>query len=136
MIFQPSTRESRRLSLPYDLSQLVGRERDQSPESDDSGLKARGRVVVNVYLVLEPKTMSFLKERTIRWAWHADILSTTKLTRLREIDMIMLSLFNSRDREEKDWAMLFERASERYREVKSWVPDGASLAIIEAVWSG
>ena len=48
----------------------------------------------------------------------------------------MLSLFNSRDREEKEWVMLFEQADVRFRDVKAWVPNGASLAIIEAVWSG
>ncbi|KAL9119188.1 MAG: hypothetical protein Q9187_004259 [Circinaria calcarea] len=83
------------------------------------GLKPGSRVVVNDYLVPEPKTMSLIKERTIR-----------------EMDMIMLSLFNSRDREEKDWVVLFEQADGRYRDVKAWVPNGASLAIIEAVWSG
>ena len=50
--------------------------------------------------------------------------------------MIMLSLFNSRDREEKDWAMLFAQADKRYTNLKAWVPEGSSLAIIEAVWSG
>ncbi|MCJ1310857.1 hypothetical protein MMC25_004525 [Agyrium rufum] len=83
------------------------------------GLKAGSRVVINDYLLPEPKTMSLMKERTIR-----------------EMDMIMLSLFNSRDREEKDWATLFSQADERYQNVKAWVPEGASLAIIEAVWKG
>ena len=52
------------------------------------------------------------------------------------MDMIMLSLFNSRDREEKEWVMLFGQADERYTNVKAWLPSGASLAIIEATWSG
>ena len=51
------------------------------------------------------------------------------------MDMIMLSLFNARDREEKEWVTLFEQADERYTDVKAWVPEGSSLAIIEAVWS-
>ncbi len=51
------------------------------------------------------------------------------------MDMIMLTLFNSRDREEKEWVMLFSQADTRFRDVKTWVPNGASLAIIEAVWS-
>lgn len=52
------------------------------------------------------------------------------------MDMIMLSLFNSRDREEKEWEILFTQADTRYKNVKRWVPSGASLAIIEATWSG
>ncbi|CAF9926558.1 MAG: hypothetical protein ALECFALPRED_003473 [Alectoria fallacina] len=83
------------------------------------GLKPGGRIIVNDYLVPEPKTMSLMKERTIR-----------------EMDMIMLSLFNSRDREEKEWVTLFGQADARYTNVKAWVPVGSSLAIIEATWSG
>ena len=50
--------------------------------------------------------------------------------------MIMLSLFNSRDREEKEWKMLFGQADARYTNVQIWLPSGSSLAIIEATWSG
>ncbi|KAL9038992.1 MAG: hypothetical protein Q9214_005058 [Letrouitia sp. 1 TL-2023] len=83
------------------------------------GLKRGSRVVINDYLVPEPKTVPLLKERTIR-----------------EMDMIMLTLFNSRDREMGDWIKLFREADERYQDVKAWVPEGSSLAIIEAVWGG
>lgn len=51
------------------------------------------------------------------------------------MDMIMLSLFNSREREEADWRRLFHEADARFTKVKIWVPDGATLAIIEAVWA-
>lgn len=54
----------------------------------------------------------------------------------REMDMIVLSLFNSREREMEDWVMLFRQADERYIDVKAWVPEGSSLAIVEALWSG
>lgn len=50
--------------------------------------------------------------------------------------MVMLSLFNSREREEKEWVILFSQADARYTNVKTWVPDGSDLAIIEATWSG
>ncbi len=50
--------------------------------------------------------------------------------------MIMLSLFNSRDREEREWVSLFGQADARYTNVKTWIPGGSSLAIIEATWSG
>lgn len=55
---------------------------------------------------------------------------------IREMDMIMLSLFNSRDREEKEWEMLFGQADARYTNVKAWIPNNSALAIIEATWSG
>ena len=50
--------------------------------------------------------------------------------------MIMLSLFNARERERDDWISLFERADARFRDVRVWLPEGATLAIIEAVWAG
>lgn len=54
---------------------------------------------------------------------------------VREMDMIMLTLFNSRDRERHEWVRLFGQTDARFRDVKAWVPDGSSLAIIEATWS-
>ena len=48
----------------------------------------------------------------------------------------MLSLFNAREREEKDWVGLFKQADSRFAEIKFKKPEGSSLAIIEAVWSG
>lgn len=53
-----------------------------------------------------------------------------------EIDMIMFSLFNSREREEADWRMLFHEADKRFKDIKIWVPEGATMAIIEASWEG
>ena len=50
--------------------------------------------------------------------------------------MIMLSLFNARERERSDWEQLFMEADCRFKDVRVWVPEGATLAIIEAVWSG
>ena len=50
------------------------------------------------------------------------------------MDMIMLSLFNARERERADWEALFAEADPRFRPVSVWVPEGATLAIVEAVW--
>lgn len=50
--------------------------------------------------------------------------------------MIMLSLFNARERERADWEGLFREADSRFQDVRIWVPEGATLAIIEAVWAG
>lgn len=52
------------------------------------------------------------------------------------MDMIMLSLFNARERERADWEQIFAKADPRFKDVKVWVPEGATLAIIEAVWAG
>ena len=51
------------------------------------------------------------------------------------MDMIMLSLFNARERERSDWEQLFNQADERFKDVRIWVPEGATLAVIDAVWA-
>lgn len=52
------------------------------------------------------------------------------------MDMIMLTLFNARERDRADWEHIFHEADPRFQDVGIWVPEGATLAIIEAVWSG
>ncbi|MCJ1369595.1 hypothetical protein MMC20_000807 [Loxospora ochrophaea] len=82
-------------------------------------LQPGARVIVNDFLLPKPGTMSLLHERSVR-----------------EMDMLMLSLFNSREREESDWRALFQSADPRFQDVTIHVPDGATLAIIESIWSG
>ena len=50
--------------------------------------------------------------------------------------MIMLTLFNARERDRADWEQVFREADHRFGPVRAWVPAGATLAIIEAVWTG
>ncbi|KAK3172102.1 hypothetical protein OEA41_004187 [Lepraria neglecta] len=50
------------------------------------------------------------------------------------LDMVMLSFFNSRERERDDWERIFQEVDKRFRFVGAWVPEGAALGIIEAVW--
>lgn len=48
--------------------------------------------------------------------------------------MIMLTLFNAREREEADWIELFRQADRRYSVVRTYTPQGATMAIIEVSW--
>ena len=50
------------------------------------------------------------------------------------MDLVTLSLFNAREREEAEWRVLFKEADERFTGIKIWVPNGATMAIIEARW--
>ena len=50
--------------------------------------------------------------------------------------MVMLTLFNSREREQEGWRHLLEEADPRFTDIQIWVPEGSILALIEAVWSG
>lgn len=52
------------------------------------------------------------------------------------MDMTMLTLFNSRERDEEDWRVIFKEADERFGNIKVWVPEGAILGAIEATWKG
>ena len=52
------------------------------------------------------------------------------------MDLIVMSLFNAREREVRDWEKLFEMADSRFTDVKVWVPEGSSLCLLEATWSG
>ena len=47
----------------------------------------------------------------------------------------MLSLHNSRERERDDWERICQQVDCRFKFVDAWVPEGAALGIIEAVWN-
>ena len=52
------------------------------------------------------------------------------------MDMLMLTLCNARERDRDDWEMLFKQADDRFHFVSAAVPEGSSLAIIEAKLRG
>jgi hypothetical protein len=56
--------------------------------------------------------------------------------RLRDMDMIMLSHFNPRERDIDDWTSLFQATDARFGKVNAWVREGGRLGIIESVWRG
>ncbi|TEY87529.1 hypothetical protein BOTCAL_0001g00550 [Botryotinia calthae] len=82
-------------------------------------MRTGARVIVNEILNPPSNALSLSSERSIR-----------------SLDMIMLSMHNSREREAEEWQDLFLEADPRFGVLKIWVPTGASLAIIEAVWQG
>lgn len=55
---------------------------------------------------------------------------------IRAMNMIMMSLFNAREREAKDWIRLFYGADPRFQKVRVWKPKDSHLALVEATWSG
>ncbi|PQE13898.1 O-methyltransferase protein [Rutstroemia sp. NJR-2017a BBW] len=82
-------------------------------------LRPGAKVVCYDHLLPEPGTAPILRERAAR-----------------DMDMIMFSLFNSRERDADDWDHLFRSADARFGQVKAWVPEGSRLGIVEAVWEG
>lgn len=52
------------------------------------------------------------------------------------MDMLMLTLYNAREREHDDWAHLFAQADGRFTFIRAFKPEGSAAGIIEAVWDG
>ncbi|KAI1092133.1 S-adenosyl-L-methionine-dependent methyltransferase [Rostrohypoxylon terebratum] len=80
-------------------------------------LKPGARVIVSDYVVPESGTTSRYKEGLVRG-----------------FDLAMMELFNSREREEKDWERLFDEADSRFRFEGVRTVPGADLAFISATW--
>ena len=57
-------------------------------------------------------------------------------TEIRRIDLLMFSLYNARERDDKDVAAIFEEADERFQFIGAHGVDGCHDKICEAVWRG
>ena len=55
---------------------------------------------------------------------------------VREIDMIMLSAFNSYEREKEDWERIFREADKRFGKVSFEIMESSLMGVIEVVWNG
>lgn len=70
----------------------------------------------------------------------SDVWSTYKahiLTPLNSaFDLVMLELFNAKERDVEDWTKLFHAADTRFKFRGVQFPKGSKLAIIEARWEG
>ncbi|CAG8978096.1 hypothetical protein HYALB_00000768 [Hymenoscyphus albidus] len=84
------------------------------------GLKPGAKILIQDHLMPEPKTLSLAKERDVR-----------------AMDMIMLSLFNSREREEDDWKELVAKTDSRFifESAERQAQDSAS-GIMVVSWQG
>lgn len=52
----------------------------------------------------------------------------------RAMDIIMLSLCNSRERDEADWRQVFQEADPRFKVLRVFTPKGSALGIIDVAW--
>lgn len=75
------------------------------------------RIVINDSLVPKPGTLPLLAERNIR-----------------AYDMLMMTLFNAREREIDDWVQLFREADARFRFVDAKRPEVGTMGVILAEW--
>ena len=64
--------------------------------------------------------------------WLTELISSI----FRAYDMLMMSLFNSREREEGDWTHLIQDADPRFRIVGARKPQEGTMGVIEVVWEG
>ncbi|KAF2176460.1 putative O-methyltransferase [Zopfia rhizophila CBS 207.26] len=83
-------------------------------------MKKGAKVVIQDHLLPEPGTLPLLQEMQIR-----------------SMDTIMLSLFNSREREVEDWKSLFERSNKRFGcFAATRIRENPSTGVIVAEWIG
>ncbi|KAG9231199.1 putative O-methyltransferase [Amylocarpus encephaloides] len=84
------------------------------------GLKTGSRIVIQDHLMLQPGSLPLMKERDIR-----------------SMDLIMLSLFNSRERDEDDWKTLVENADPGFKfESAKRQAENSPSGIIIVSWNG
>lgn len=80
-------------------------------------LRKGAKVIINDGMLPEPGTSSYLSERSIR-----------------TLDVVMLTVTNSRERELDDWKDLFRNADPIYKFLRAWKPIKSQLWFIEAEW--
>ncbi|TVY28476.1 O-methyltransferase [Lachnellula hyalina] len=80
-------------------------------------LKKGARIVINEYVLPEPGVLPIYQEE-----------------RLRSMDLTMMEVQNSRERDLDDWAKLFREADERFVFKGGKQPEGSSLWILEVEW--
>ncbi|KAF2236496.1 putative O-methyltransferase [Viridothelium virens] len=81
-------------------------------------LKTGARILINESCLPEPNTMPNRADR-----------------KLRVNDTLMLTLFNSQERDEEEWIDLFRRTDQRFRFVGMSTPEGANLSTLEFEWA-
>ena len=80
-------------------------------------MKRGAKIIINDAVLPEPGTLSYINERSIR-----------------TLDVVMLTVTNSRERELDDWKDLFLNADPRYKFLRAWRPTKSQLWFIEAEW--
>ncbi|KAI6251135.1 Chlorophenol O-methyltransferase [Erysiphe necator] len=89
-------------------------------------LKNGARVIINDYCLPEPASM----------ATKSSCIDPIEEKTLRSMDLAMLSLLNSQERDETEYRMLFKSADKRFRFIGVHNSVGSSMALIEAIWAG
>ena len=52
----------------------------------------------------------------------------------RAYDMLMMTLFNARDRERDDWNQLLRNADRRFKLIGAKKPEVGTMGLIQVVW--
>ncbi|KAI1439378.1 S-adenosyl-L-methionine-dependent methyltransferase [Annulohypoxylon stygium] len=83
------------------------------------GLKKGAKVVINDICIPEPGQVGIAADRG-----------------LRQMDISMKAFNNARERDYATWSMLFTAADPNFEFLGITLPEGARMAIIQAVWTG
>lgn len=79
-------------------------------------MRPGARVIINDYVLPEPRTLDFAEEKAVR-----------------TMDVLMKTACNARERELDDWKNLFQQADSRFKWQKAWKSSGR-LWFLEVVW--
>ncbi|KAG6356245.1 hypothetical protein INS49_015632 [Diaporthe citri] len=83
------------------------------------GLKNGAKVVANDICIPQPGSLGIAADRE-----------------LRQLDISLKAFNNARERDANAWEMLFSAADSRFKFLGIKLPQGASMAIIQAEWTG
>jgi hypothetical protein len=97
-------------------------------------LKAGARVVIQDFVVPESGTVPYYQERLSRYVQLRRCDNDCSYI-CRGFDLAMMELFNSKEREQRDWVKLFGDADSRFQFDGVRTVPGANLAFISAIWS-
>ena len=64
------------------------------------------------------------------------LLDVAHIASSRLMDICMLEIQNSRERELDDWVDLLRRADSRFKFLRATQPQGSKLHLLEVEWSG
>ncbi|KAM0797379.1 O-methyltransferase [Usnea florida] len=81
-------------------------------------LKRGAKIVINDSLVPGPGTLPLLAEKNIR-----------------AYDMLMMTLFNARERERADWIQLLRDADSRFKFVDAKKPGVGTMGVVQVIWN-
>jgi hypothetical protein len=99
-------------------------------------LESGANVLIQEFILPEPGILPSYHEKTIRQVPFLPFVNyTTNHKHIRNMDIAMKAMFNSRERSIEDWSILFREADPRFQLVKVEAPNMSNLAVMQLQWN-